>query len=110
MATPKERFITKADLMRNVAADLNSAFQIGEPVWLWYSKDIHVESIVAGITFQHGYLISYDVAIPIAGTDLYVVTYGIRGGMSQPNEAWPGDDDGLQMKASVPTNTGTMHH
>jgi hypothetical protein len=110
MATPKERFITKADLIQNLAADLNSTFQIGEPIWLWYSKDIHVNGVIAGVTFQQGYLISYDVAIPVAGTDLYIVSYGFRGGMSKPGDTWPGDDDGLVMKASMPTNVGTTQH
>lgn len=109
MATPKERFITKADL-HNVAADLPSTFQIGDTIWLWYSSEIHAEGIIAGVTFQHGYLISYDVAIPIAGTDLYIVTYGLRGGMSKPNAPWPGEDEGLSVKASLPRNIGTMHH
>jgi hypothetical protein len=110
MSQIRERLFTREDLKRVTSNDLDSTFALGEDVWLWYDASVHVDGIIAGITYQRDVL-TYDIAIPVLGTQLYIVTYGIRGGVTKVGDAYPGDDGGLIKKEDAPaaSMTTTLH-
>jgi len=89
---------------------LSSTHQAGDTVWLWHSKDKHVEGHVQGVTFSNGWIVSYDVAVEIQDSGLYVVTYGLRGGITKPGGDYPGDDGGLTKTSDTPYTSKRLHH
>lgn len=111
MALPKERFIPKDQLSFPLSGKLDSTYQPADKVWLWIDKDKHIEGHVQGVTFSNGFMVLYDIAVEIGDSGLYLVTYGIRGGMTKPGAPYPGDDGGLSKTEDTPyTNPHRTHH
>lgn len=111
MTTPKERFLTIDQLSPEMSFRLESTFQMGEDVWLWPSEDIHIEGHIQGVSFTDGHMVTYDVAVEVGNTGMYLVTYGIRGGITRPGGTYPGDDGGLDKATETPyTNPHRQHH
>lgn len=110
MTTPRQRFITKDQLSTPFQERLTSTHQPGDEVWMWISQGKHVVGIVQGVTFCNQFMVTYDIAVKVEDTDLYLVTYGLRGGLTKPGADYPGDDDGMSKPEDTPYTSNRMHH
>ena len=109
MGLISERLRTRGELKASSPTELDSTFKLGEDVWLWHNENVKVEGIIAGVNFS-SQMVTYDVGIPVKGTDLYIVTYGIRGGITKPDETYPGVKGGLIDKVDVPVVSMNNEH
>jgi hypothetical protein len=95
----ERKIMTAQDLKNGTAVDLPSQLQVGQSAKLWVfdenKKPTAIPCTVAGVGIEGHHAVYYDLAFPIAGTDLFVKVDGFRGYVTDVNETEIDPEGGL---------------
>lgn len=98
MSWHEGKILSNGEASAGGSGTLPSAFQRGQKVKLWVfgenDKPVAIPAVVAGVSFSPSG-VGYDLAFPIAGTDMHVRVNGFRGYITDEKTNCVDDDGGL---------------